>query len=597
MQHQHAGYGAATPGMTPAYPSPSPPSYASPPSNPPYYHPSSYANYAPSSPILSSSSADYLASYPGSTAQESGAGMYAQIPAYAPPPPDPATFSYSTHDPSYSPRAPSFDRLPSHERSSFEPAASSYTHSWPSAYGTSDYQLGRSSSYGGGYGTVDAAVYSEAASRWGYEPAVSEENPHASDGRYGGVAEKSSSYSTESGGRVDYSTGVYAYDGGSSQPYGSRGTGSARWASESSNPLGDLPKLAKALPKVDSESRGGGVQKYHVKLLQDSSSVGLPTNVVCQIGLDGVRLVDPSSGRTLRIYPLDTITKWEVNEPSVFTFWAKSAVDFEQRRTRLQSSASTTNAILDTLTAACVQLCEMVGKSDAAKASISSIVTPEKKFTFSEWLTRSKAPVQEEKDHWVPDEAVTKCTACSSDFGPFLRRHHCRNCGDIFCDKCTRGRTALTSDEDAQIVRVCDRCLAEVTQRLTNTKETSNKFASQQSHEDLAKKLQEELERNAPPRKTVDKLSGQTSLLNCSKCGSVSIVTGSTAGCPTCGSDASGGRNGVTRRTSRSTDGSRRRTRDVACPTCTVHLEVEVPSFGSETVECGVCQHPFLVSA
>jgi len=39
------------------------------------------------------------------------------------------------------------------------------------------------------------------------------------------------------------------------------------------------------------------------------------------------------------------------------------------------------------------------------------------------------------------------------------------------------------------------------------------------------------------------------------------------------------------------------RMREVACPTCTVHLQVQVPTSGSETVECGVCQHAFLVSA
>lgn len=38
-------------------------------------------------------------------------------------------------------------------------------------------------------------------------------------------------------------------------------------------------------------------------------------------------------------------------------------------------------------------------------------------------------------------------------------QHHCRNCGDIFCDKCTHGRIALTADENAQPVRVCDRCM------------------------------------------------------------------------------------------------------------------------------------------
>jgi hypothetical protein len=45
-----------------------------------------------------------------------------------------------------------------------------------------------------------------------------------------------------------------------------------------------------------------------------------------------------------------------VNEPAIFTFWAKSAVDIEQRCIRLQSSSYTTSAILDTITAACVQV-------------------------------------------------------------------------------------------------------------------------------------------------------------------------------------------------------------------------------------------------
>jgi hypothetical protein len=34
--------------------------------------------------------------------------------------------------------------------------------------------------------------------------------------------------------------------------------------------------------------------------------------VLFQVGLDGIRMLDPSTSRTLRIYPLDTLTKWEV---------------------------------------------------------------------------------------------------------------------------------------------------------------------------------------------------------------------------------------------------------------------------------------------
>uniref|UniRef100_A0A804M7P7 FYVE-type domain-containing protein n=1 Tax=Zea mays TaxID=4577 RepID=A0A804M7P7_MAIZE len=82
-----------------------------------------------------------------------------------------------------------------------------------------------------------------------------------------------------------------------------------------------------------------------------------------------------------------------------------------------------------------------------------------------------------------------KCHSCAVDFSPFNRRHHCRNCGEIFCDKCSQGRIALTAEDNAPLVRVCDRCMTEVTQRLSIAKDVANRSATVQSHEDLARKL------------------------------------------------------------------------------------------------------------
>ncbi|XXG86243.1 hypothetical protein AAC387_Pa11g1175 [Persea americana] len=361
---------------------------------------------------------------------------------------------------------------------------------------------------------------------------------------------------------VGLEEGVFAYDGGKAEPYGARGTGGFK--SLSSSAFDDYGrsisfgkeqtgsgKIVKAVPKAETQQDvKGGVQKFRVKLLPEGGGQST-MDVLCQIGLDGIRMLDPNTSRTLRIYPLETITKWEVTNSSVYTFWAKSSVDIEPRRIRLQSNSYTTNTILDTVAAASVQLKEMGGNrikgpSDSIKLADQPT---EKRKGLANWMNFIK-PGNEEKDHWVPDEAATKCTACGTDFGAFFRKHHCRNCGDIFCDKCTQGRIALTTDEQAQPVRVCDRCLAEVSHRLSIAKESLSKSAVQQSHEDLAKKLQEEMDRN---RK---------------------------------GSSGS-----------KSSDGSSRRMKEVACPTCTVHLQVQVPTSGSETIECGVCQHPFLVSA
>ncbi|KAE9592647.1 putative chromatin regulator PHD family [Lupinus albus] len=304
-----------------------------------------------------------------------------------------------------------------------------------------------------------------------------------------------------------YGDGVFAYEGGKVEPYGARGTApkSSNWAAfddygraisfpSTVKEPSVTSKIVKAVPRVDAvEDVKSGVQKFRVKVLAETGGQST-MDVLCQIGLDGIRMLDPNTSRTLRIYPLENITRCEKFDPSTLAFWSKSSVDAEPRRIRLQSNSYTTNTLLDTVTAATIQFKEMGGSRKPAEHLGTNEQPTEKKKGLGDWMNLIK-PANEEKEHWVPDEAVSKCTACGSDFGAFNRRHHCRNCGDIFCDKCTHGRIALTADENAQPVRVCDRCMAEVTQRLSNAKESSSKPVVQ-SHEDLARKLQEELERN-----------------------------------------------------------------------------------------------------
>ncbi|KAA8537497.1 hypothetical protein F0562_027105 [Nyssa sinensis] len=259
----------------------------------------------------------------------------------------------------------------------------------------------------------------------------------------------------------DYGDGVYPYQGSKVEPYGARGTApkSSTWSGfddfgrpisfPSGKDQSGSIKIVKAVPKADTQQDvKSGVQKFRVKLLPESGNQST-MDVLCQIGLDGIRMLDPSTSRTLRIYPLETVTRCEVTDSSTFMFWSKSSVDIEPRRIRLQSNSYTTNTILDTVTAATVQLKEMGGRSKPSDSFKTTEQPTEKKKGFPDWMNLIK-PGNEEKEHWIPDEAVTKCTACGTDFSAFVRKHHCRNCGDIFCDKCTHGRIALTADENAQ---------------------------------------------------------------------------------------------------------------------------------------------------
>lgn len=43
-----------------------------------------------------------------------------------------------------------------------------------------------------------------------------------------------------------------------------------------------------------------------------------------------------------------------------------------------------------------------------------------------------------EASQWEPDSASATCRLCAKTFGIFRRRHHCRNCGRLVCNKCSK---------------------------------------------------------------------------------------------------------------------------------------------------------------
>lgn len=75
---------------------------------------------------------------------------------------------------------------------------------------------------------------------------------------------------------------------------------------------------------------------------------------------------------------------------------------------------------------------------------------------------------------WEDDQDVAACHKCARRFTFFLRKHHCRRCGRIFCDACTSQRAHLRVDDlviDPAVPemlgiervgpsRVCDWCVA-----------------------------------------------------------------------------------------------------------------------------------------
>jgi hypothetical protein len=60
---------------------------------------------------------------------------------------------------------------------------------------------------------------------------------------------------------------------------------------------------------------------------------------------------------------------------------------------------------------------------------------------------------------WVPDHESETCMKCGELFWLFLRRHHCRRCGKLVCDDCSKGRKLIPYLGFTKLpVRVCKDC-------------------------------------------------------------------------------------------------------------------------------------------
>ena len=68
--------------------------------------------------------------------------------------------------------------------------------------------------------------------------------------------------------------------------------------------------------------------------------------------------------------------------------------------------------------------------------------------------------LETEPTKWLPDSAATSCMLCGVRFHPIMcSRHHCRFCGGVFCNGCTKGRSLMPPKfRTSEPQRVCDVC-------------------------------------------------------------------------------------------------------------------------------------------
>lgn len=105
---------------------------------------------------------------------------------------------------------------------------------------------------------------------------------------------------------------------------------------------------------------------------------------------------------------------------------------------------------------------------------------------YSPSVPRQQQIMMEPPPRWIPDEEASQCMSCSQSFTTFRRRHHCRNCGGVFCGVCSNAQAPLPKFGLNKAVRVCRNCfllsISNNSATATTTTSTTNTSTANNNH-------------------------------------------------------------------------------------------------------------------
>jgi hypothetical protein len=124
---------------------------------------------------------------------------------------------------------------------------------------------------------------------------------------------------------------------------------------------------------------------------------------------------------------------------------------------------------------------------DPAEVELLKLAKSYLKQTLQLQRTKSGQIRPASKNNWQSDSLVAQCNGCSKRFGTFLRRHHCRGCGKLFCGACCQDNLHLLSDSGENgVLGVIDGI-----SHLTASDEHKGPAARQRSCKDCFKQAEE----------------------------------------------------------------------------------------------------------
>ncbi|XP_073807876.1 phosphatidylinositol-3,5-bisphosphate 3-phosphatase MTMR4 isoform X3 [Danio rerio] len=95
-------------------------------------------------------------------------------------------------------------------------------------------------------------------------------------------------------------------------------------------------------------------------------------------------------------------------------------------------------------------------ESDGSEDSDSLSSRSEDRFSEGSWDRVERKDT--EVTRWVPDHMASHCFNCDCEFWIAKRRHHCRNCGNVFCKDCCHLKLPIPDQQLYDPVLVCNTC-------------------------------------------------------------------------------------------------------------------------------------------
>ena len=164
---------------------------------------------------------------------------------------------------------------------------------------------------------------------------------------------------------------------------------------------------------------------------------------------------------------------------------------------------------------------ELKEKEEVRKQLLTTIASKhselEKKLSVEERRRERLAnQLNDRKFEWTPDQMTNECMVCSATFSFFRRKHHCRQCGQLICNNCSKWRKYDSPGGAANVQRICTGCASSKTMPPTSPDGFITPEALKRAESEAARQVKELREATAkkgtstPPAAAEDSATAPT---------------------------------------------------------------------------------------